>query len=693
MLEGNSRWLAYLIVVLLTALGIAGTKAKLLNTQQAIRRVPIFLVGISPFLIGSLLNRWTGKGHEGLSYLDDMINPISAQILVASLAMLFLVSASPNSRNSDSHQVQFLAVALVVIVAVFNSRIGDLIVTFRQQLPLFLLALPIFGYAIGRDLTFISCASANHQNSTFNQQRSTFVQWFLLMVPHAILSIRIDGLTVPGAWFHLGYFTGPIETVRSGGLLLWDTPSQYGFLNILLPTLIPGVSGQTAALMFQGVILFVVGAVVLTAIRSAAVGRNWMAIGATFLLLLHFADPALIGPQPFPSSSVMRFGPSLTLVALLSMIRANNQTRLRSVGVVVGLSLLWSFESAYYSSIALLGWTAGHLINAKRWSEFVKTVRTLLTAALATVSIVGGTYWVYVFLRVGDAPTWSWFYLAASQYAEGFGGLPTDVWGASWLLLLPIGLCTMLTWQAHHSLRSVCMTSAGALVGWLTYYVGRSHSSNIIAMLPLIFASTVIPCLMALNAGRDESLLDSREFPVRMAPESNPSTLDLMAKFLVVFSAILISAFVSNPALPNAVTKLRPFGTSQIFDVDPAVSESLAEVLGTLNPRNLSAIYVGNLGLLPALPKDLSRRLSTGDSWLPQPLGLLEEPIPREERLQMLRRYIERDPRDGYLIWHKSNSIPGRFEEWIADLAQTHDCKSVIENDDWQIRECTLRVR
>jgi hypothetical protein len=251
----------------------------------------------------------------------------------------------------------------------------------------------------------------------------------------------------------------------------------------------------------------------------------------------------------------------------------------------------------------------------------------------------------------------------------------------------------MLTWQVDHALKPVCMTSAGALLAWLTYYVGRSHSSNIIAMLPLIFASTAIPCLAVLKANRDENRSDSPEFATQTDSMSIPGTIDLLAKFVVMLSAILVSTFVSNPDLSDTVAKLRPLGASQIYDVELAVSESLTEALDLLHPRNLSTAYVGNLGLLPNLPGGLMQQLSPGESWLPRPLGLLEEPIPRVVRLKVLRRFIERNPRDGYLIWHKSNSIPGRFEEWIVDVSQTHDCKRVVETNDWQISECILRVR
>ena len=41
------------------------------------------------------------------------------------------------------------------------------------------------------------------------------------------------------SFHHWQPFTGVIEMMQQGGLLLWDTPSQYGFLSLIFTYLIP----------------------------------------------------------------------------------------------------------------------------------------------------------------------------------------------------------------------------------------------------------------------------------------------------------------------------------------------------------------------------------------------------------------------------------------------------------------------
>ncbi len=53
------------------------------------------------------------------------------------------------------------------------------------------------------------------------------------------------------AWHHWGALVGPAEMVRQGGWLLWDTPSQYGFLCPLALACFPTENAYQAALSPQ----------------------------------------------------------------------------------------------------------------------------------------------------------------------------------------------------------------------------------------------------------------------------------------------------------------------------------------------------------------------------------------------------------------------------------------------------------
>ncbi|MGI9043930.1 MAG: hypothetical protein ACR2GK_07360, partial [Gemmatimonadaceae bacterium] len=65
------------------------------------------------------------------------------------------------------------------------------------------------------------------------------------LIPVAFLAVFSFRTFPVVEYYHWGFFIGPIEQLRQGGTLLWDTPSQYGFLSILIPALLPGSAWQS----------------------------------------------------------------------------------------------------------------------------------------------------------------------------------------------------------------------------------------------------------------------------------------------------------------------------------------------------------------------------------------------------------------------------------------------------------------
>ena len=123
-----------------------------------------------------------------------------------------------------------------------------------------------------------------------------------------LMSFRSDTLFLGTSELHWEYFTGPIRNLKNGSWLLWDTPSQYGFLNILSASILPFKSSWESLYVFQGILLFVVSGILFkTYLSGSLLKRNiFFSILMTFSSLF-FADPDLIGPYLYPSSSVMRF--------------------------------------------------------------------------------------------------------------------------------------------------------------------------------------------------------------------------------------------------------------------------------------------------------------------------------------------------------------------------------------------------
>lgn len=684
MIEGDARWVAYLSLVIAVFLLVTlGTKSK----GQAMNRILWLSCVVSlPLMLRSLLNRWRGIGFEATTFQNASANDYVIQIAFSSVVVILATIAWSSSEFRWRTFVWTLPLASATLISLLNSRLGDRIVGFRRESFFFLVALTLILNAAWKEMT--------GGGPTMRLLSHRYLPWLILGSSSILFSLRIDGLRTDGAWFHVGYFSGVVETVRSGGLLLWDTPSQYGFLNILVASLVPGDSGSESFLIAQSILLLLVSLTVLYAFWATGQSVKPIATGSVFVILLHFADPETIGPQPFPSSSVMRFGPSLCLFALLTSSRSENPKKFIGIGVVAAIGMLWSFESFYYCAFILTGW----LFGLSDWKHQVQRARSaaryLIAACLAASGSIFLGYSLHVFLRVGDAPDWSLFYLAASKFAEGFGSLPMDLWGAWWLLLVGLFACLALALVADAEERPGLIAALGALLGWLSYYVGRSHSSNVVAMIPLIFVAVSLPSLRVAQSVRRGAITNGVSCSIGGATEVDRlRAVRVTASFITVFSAVIVASFVADPKLPRVISQFRVISADPPYDPGATVGESLVAPLRSVELESLPVAYVGNLGLLPTLPEDIEAKLSRVDIWLPQPLGLLEEPIPNEVRSQILTRFLDRHPRDGYLLWHRSNSISGRIDEWREAISNTHDCTIVVANDEWELQKCKVRTQ
>jgi len=673
MVQGVMRWVSYGAVLAgVSFLVLLSSRQR--QSNRLVNGSKVLLIAVTPFVVGSVVNRWLGLGHEGQGFVEV---PIQSYYFVFQAAVVAIIGLT---LEKSIRSIDILAAATISIAstALFNTRIGDSVLLAKERIVIFLPALAV--------TTYLTCKSLIGSSEI---QIALSRRWTLLLVVFLtlLLAFRVDGLETEGAWFHVSYFSGVIQGIKSGGLLLWDTPSQYGFLNLLIPASIPGLSAEYSFLLFQALLLFGVSLTVILSFIRLAPSAFGLLLGAVFAVIFFFADPSLVGPQPFPSSSVMRFGPSLLLLLFLSLrsaTRASTLTRDTTLALVVAIAVLWSFESAFYSLFIFGMWTLAKMTSSIRRNESLWVqLRPQLFSVLSIITLIV-LYSLYVLVRAGGFPNWRWFYLPASKFAAGFGQLPTDLWGAVWLILVSILGCLLLVIDASDSERASCFASVGALLGWLTYYVGRSHSSNIIAMLPLIFVALVIPTLkVASNYSKlqSHSVLELKK------------VISVPLSVIAVLSGVVVAEVIANPLLPAVVAKARPLPLEPVYETAASFPNSLEQLLGSAELKRIPVAYQGYMGMLPRLPDSLKERVDSGGSWLPLPLGLLEEPIPESVRSQMLERRFKRSPMSGYFIWHKSMSHPGRAELWLAEITRTHDCKVLAEDADWQVSECLARTK
>jgi hypothetical protein len=459
---------------------------------------------------------------------------------------------------------------------------------------------------------------------------------------------------------------------------------------MIFASLFPISNSTYSLLYFQAILLIFVSALAIWAIRTISPDRSWVFLGLTFTLMLYFSNPN--GPQQFPSTSVMRFGPSVIIFILLSMSQGYSHSALVSKVLPISgaVAMLWSFESFFYTSMIFAGWvlcyehTAGHSLMRK-----LQVFSTIFKVFPATVSIIF-LYCTYVFIEVGKLPTLQWFYLFASEYAKGFGQLPIDPWGSGQLFIAGIFACTLVLSVADPRTRPICGAGLGGLLGWLTYFVGRASPSNIVNMFPLVFIAVLIPTLSLRRSLNSQNAPKNRENSPKNSKPDSLIALRASAAILLAFGALFIASFGTYSNIPKFVSYYRALPGSVV--VEPSAIEmgyQLDALLNSVELRHLPLAYVGNSGSLPPLSEKSWNSLDQYGTWLPLPLALLEAPISHEVRMTVLARRHERFQRDGYLVWDKQRTIAGVAETWIEDLYySSHSCRVIVDNEFWQLNEC-----
>jgi hypothetical protein len=301
-------------------------------------------------------------------------------------------------------------------------------------------------------------------------------------------------LSVFPIYHHWSFYIGSAQLVREGGALLWNVPSQYGFLSILLLAYLPmtslggalylvsGIANLVMALSFLGM-----GWLILrTFLQRAAV--SVLVICAMFLR--SGLGDTYLGTNYFPSTGGYRF---LWLVLLMVIflcgthrygVKGFPRWLLHLSSGMWVLSVLWSAESMFYTSIVFI---PGFLFIAaaqedgasRRWLRRATVPLGMLLAALLVI-VIG--YQV----GIGHAPDLYLYFQYLLAYNGGFGFLPVDFLGPAWILFLvavSVSTFVLALRRVRFSIEQrfwLLLLALGAFATASYFMASRSHPNNVI---------------------------------------------------------------------------------------------------------------------------------------------------------------------------------------------------------------------
>lgn len=524
----------------------------------------------------------------------------------------------------------------------------------------------------------------------------------------AVMSFRTDRLFGPDEVFtsfhHWGYFVGPAELVRQGGWLLWDVPSQYGFLSILTVALFPARSAWQSFYVVNSLLLFAAACFLYFLLRSLRSGwtNYWFSLAVTLAVSFFLPAGHLLGPQIYPSIGAFRFFWCYALIAILLLdyraARAGTpQKSLRWIGCGVWvIGSLWSAESATYAAgiwlpaYALIVWRdapGSFRHKVRKAAGWLLVPPAFLAAALSGLV-------AYYLTFLGHAPDYRSFFEFALAFQSGrIASVSIPLSAASPIMTHLIVFCAVTTAVAHfvrNGLFSGAALACGAwAVLWTTssYYVVRGDGLTYASVLPM----TMLAISVILFLFRQES----RPHPVQSA---------FKAALFPLFSLILVTAFGSTHALRELAGRLETFETN-IESHLPVIGESAGILLeqGGVGPGDPIVYIDKTLDMLPARivhAQGDAHRQTFAPAWIPiKPFAGTMPPILAEQRIKLyMSRFTERLPQSGYLLIKANISDLTKDLEkmrvfwgieppaWLFEqLEQTHDAQVVASNADYEL--------
>lgn len=566
----------------------------------------------------------------------------------------------------------FLALSWSVLVDLTNWN------AFRQTLDnnfgvvvvgAFLILRVVFAVLFGAENSTETTAQSLCTQGKIKYPRSRLYLDVVVIAVFFWISFRHDSLFLPGSEYHWEYYVGVVQGIRNGGWLLWDTPSQYGFLNVLLASVVPSASAWQSFYIFQGTLLFLVSTGIYLAARrytSTSIVHR-LAVFAIVFMALFFADPELIGPYPFPSSSVVRFFCVYALVLVAWFIPKFGLRQAIALSIVWSLAVIWSAESAIYGTaiflFILVALLQTHTTENHRFALAGKYV-VIAAICLATVLVI---IFAFYLARLGVAPDLFGFFEHSVGYAGGFGYVPFPLNGPGNLLFLVFMGTSILCIGAiqrggdANNMVPPLAAMAGCIWGISTYYIGRPVPQNITAMLPLIAMVVYLTLMLSKRMSHGEAY-----------------SLPIKAAALPLIFLVLIPLF--NLKWVGNLAQIQSF-TSDVTIKLPKATNELQQLLSQAKPSaDTPIVYYGDDAAPPIFTGDYARLNET--NWLPIPLQLLETPVSEARRSLYLNRYICRNqPSGGILVNRKGDAIAVRLEGFLHELRQFYDVEEIISGN------------
>ncbi len=488
---------------------------------------------------------------------------------------------------------------------------------------------------------------------------------------------------------HHEFYVGSAALVRQGGWLLWDVPSQYGFLDILLLAALPFKSlhfclyvAASALQMVCALILYGM----LRALRPDALGAvAAMVLTIAVAFMVPGGAPELTGLNTYPSTGGMRFLFCYLLLgwSYWNITAENGGGEARNVRFWAGSCLwaagcFWSFENVIYGTSIWLPqslWLSWEIAKQRHGAEHAGAWRrasTIFLSSLSPLAILFATVNVCYIFGLGRLPDWYAFIEYAMTYKGGFGAIPIEPRGGVWGLLLvftAVSVCAAAAFRDRSAAWPALIGIMGLFWSTASYFIWRSAENNILNLAPLHFT-----CVVAALAA----------FKERVEPRR------ILQAVLIPLSAVLLTATWGNPHLPGFLRDtFRMDYESRVNGLLPKAKKPLTDILKEVNYKKGDPLVVVNFMLPPSLTDvGLNGQVDNAEPyrfWLPMAPAAELLLLPPERQLVYISRFARRHRQGGWMV--VPHEIPTEnIDAFFASINAEYRLMFERHNEEWLVR-------
>ena len=337
------------------------------------------------------------------------------------------------------------------------------------------------------------------------EKNHKFIDYFLSFLVF-LMMFKVFLLSSYKDIFHYSWYLGTINSLNSDNSLLINVVSQYGFLNILTISKLSNFFALNSSHVLVGftIFLLVIFYYIFYSelIKLVKLPLFIIRIFLSFLIFSNIGYNNLSGSILIPSSSVFRFFPSLISIVLFSKLLRDNAKNLINIFLFylsLFISLLWSFESAFFVIFSIGSYLIFFLIlNVKKLNSFqIKNLKN-------KYMFLFGIFFLFSFIILfKDKNIYLFYEHALNTNASLAEGIKNNKVTLFYFFLLILSYIILRDSFAVKKIFLFNILWFALFVSYSAYFLNRRVDNNVFNILPFIFFTIVI---MKINSNTINNL-------------------------------------------------------------------------------------------------------------------------------------------------------------------------------------------